>query len=238
MHVPSHTPQPHLSVPPAREASRAKPEPLLSLPLHTHLQTWKLRGQIFSFFFPPSFPPQTDPRAGAGEPDPRSAPAATGDAGRGAARERQPEPRPPALAPEARLGARALHPSHPQARRRRPRPTARGSALTLGLPQSTSHPPRRQKEGSARSLLGHRRGGSADPSAATPHTKGLPGPGLSVGALVPAPRAGTHPPAGMCKNNSDRQMYYPQSLLPNGSSYPNCNTCTHPVEGAGPLTDT
>lgn len=199
MHVPSHTPQTHLSVPPAREASRAKPEPLLSLSLHTHPKTCKLRGQIFSFSFPPSFPPQTDSKAGAGEPDARSAPAAPGDAGRPggpgkAARAAAAGAR--SRSPPGRPGSPALTPPSP------PSPAASGRQGLCpdcpGLPHRTSHPPRRQKEGSARSPLGHRRGGSTDPGTAAPHTKGLPGPGRSVGALVPAPRAGAHPPAGVC----------------------------------------
>lgn len=149
MHVPSHTPQTHLSVPPAREASRAKPEPLLSLSLHTHPKTCKLRGQIFSFSFPPSFPPQTDSKAGAGEPDARSAPAAPGDAGRPGG----PGKAARAAAAGARLAARALQPSHSQARLRRPRPAARGSALTVQAFPTAPPTPRGDKR---RVQPGHR----------------------------------------------------------------------------------
>lgn len=41
---------------------------------------------------------------------------------------------------------------------------------------------------------GRRRGRQCD----RPPHKGAPGPGRSVGALVPAPCAGSHPPAGVC----------------------------------------
>lgn len=121
MHVPSHTPQTHLGVPCGRQTSRAKPRNTsLPLSLHNLFKTWKLREQIFSLPFPPSFPPPTDPRARAGERDPRSttataAPAATGDAGRRAGPRDSPEPRPPPPLLARPPGVSTLHVPQPVA---------------------------------------------------------------------------------------------------------------------------
>lgn len=145
----------------------------------------------------PSRPPlpQTDPTPGLGELDPRSAPAAARPQemlGGGPVPGRRTRAAAAALAPGASSAAGGLRPSRPPARRGR-RPAAGFPALTLDLPHLP--PERRQKEGSAGSPRGRRGWRQRRPRAAAPYTKGLP---ARVGALVPAPRAGSHPPAGVC----------------------------------------
>ncbi|CAI9171354.1 unnamed protein product [Rangifer tarandus platyrhynchus] len=192
-----HTrPKTHLGEPRVRETSRAELRKHLSPSLSRNLlETWKLREQIFSLRFPPSCPPPTDPRAGAGEPDSQRARGRCDRRQRAAGRPRRDSPEPrrqPPLARSPGVPSRAPSPSQATSGRRL-------SALTLAFPRPRPPTPaEEQKEGSAGSPLGRRGGGGADSSAAAPHTKGLPTPGRGVGALVPAPRTGSHPPAGVC----------------------------------------
>nr|XP_054375623.1 translation initiation factor IF-2-like [Pongo abelii] len=91
-----------------------------------------------------------------------------------------------------RAAAGGLCASHPQARRCR-RAAARVPALA---PASL---PREETKGrfsrvTARPLTGKQ----SRPRRGRPPHKGAPRLGRGVGALVPAPRAGSHPPAGVC----------------------------------------
>lgn len=174
-----------------------RPEPPLSLSPQPSQDLETKRADLF-FLLPALLPTskQTQEQEQASQ-NPRSAPAAaTGDAGRraGPAEADQSRGRPRSLREPVRPpGVSALAPPSPSSAT-----ASRPSRCPDSRPSHPAPPPEETKEGSAGSLLGCRRGGSADPSAAAPHTKGLPGPGRSVGALVPAPRAGSHPPAGVC----------------------------------------
>lgn len=191
-----HTrPKTHLGEPRVRETSRAELRKHLSPSLSRNLlETWKLREIFFSPSRPPAHLQQTLELEPASQT--RSAPpaAATGDSRRRAGPGETAQSRGPAAAAAGPV-AGGLYPFPAPPARRRRRPAARLSALTLAFPRPRppSTPAEEQKEGSAGSPLGRRGGGGADPSAAAPHTKGLPTPGAaSARSSPPLARALTH----------------------------------------------
>lgn len=195
-----HTrPKTHLGEPRVRETSRAELRKHLSPSLSRNLlETWKLREIFFSPSRPPAHLQQTLELEPASQT--RSAPpaAATGDSRRRAGPGESPEPRPRRRRrwPGRRGSLPVSRPSSPsQATSGRP---ALSPDSRLSTPPPPLHPRRGTKGGFSRVTARPPRGRRRGPQCGRPPHKGAAHPGRSVGALVPAPRTGSHPPAGVC----------------------------------------